>query len=135
MDLSKKKKLAKRTLGVGEDRIVFLESRIDEIKDAITKQDIRDLQKSGAIIVKEIKGRRSSKKIKRGRSAGNVRKKIKDRKRNYVIMTRKLRAHLKSLGSSKEISKEEMKKIKKRIKNKDFKSKVHINEYMEGRQR
>ena len=34
MDLSKKKRLAKRTLNVGEDRIVFLESRLEEIKDA-----------------------------------------------------------------------------------------------------
>ena len=35
MNLSKKKKLAKKTFNVGEDRIVFLESRLDEIKEAI----------------------------------------------------------------------------------------------------
>ena len=58
MNLSKKKSLAVKTLKVGKDRIVFLKPRLDEIKEAITKQDIRELQKEGAIIVKGIKGRK-----------------------------------------------------------------------------
>jgi len=80
MDLSKKKKLTKRTLNVGEDRIVFLESRLEEIKDAITKQDIRDLVKSGAIVIKERKGRKKVQR-KRSRSTGNIRRKAKKKKR------------------------------------------------------
>ena len=90
MNLNKKKSLAVRTLKVGKQRIVFLRSRLDEIKEAITKQDIRDLRKEGAIFVKDIKGRKKVEK-KNKRSPGNIRKKVNKRKQKYVIMKRKLR--------------------------------------------
>ena len=54
MNLKKKKILAAKTLGVGRNRIRLLKSRLDEIKEAITKQDIRDLKNDGAILIKEI---------------------------------------------------------------------------------
>ena len=47
MNLSKKKALAARTLNVGKARILFNVQRLGEIKEAITKQDIRDLHKEG----------------------------------------------------------------------------------------
>lgn len=128
MNLSKKKKLAKRTLNVGEDRIVFVESRLEEIKEAITKQDIRDLYKNGAIIVKEIKGRRKIIRSK-SRSVGNIRKKVGTRKRNYITLTRKFRNYLKNKKES-GLSKELTKEIRKKIRNKDFKSKAHLKEYL-----
>jgi large subunit ribosomal protein L19e len=132
MNLGKKKKLAKRTFNVGEDRIVFVESRLDEIKDAITKQDMKDLRKSGAIIIKERKGRTKVFK-KRNRSAGNIRKHIGKRKRNYIILTRKFRAYGRNLHLSGGISKDELNTLRKRIRNKEFKSKSHMKELMEAR--
>ena len=87
MNIGKKKSLAVRALKVGKERIVFLQPRLDEIKEAITKQDIRDLQKEGAIFVKEIKGRKKVEK-RNNRSTGNIRKKVNKRKQDYVIMTR-----------------------------------------------
>ncbi len=131
MNLSKKKKLAMRTFGVGENRILFLESRLDEIKDAITKQDLRDLEKSGAIIILEKKGRKKIKK-KWGKSIGNVRKKIPERKRRYMVLTRKLRGYVKSIYSKREISKEALNNIRKKIRNKEFRSKTHIKDYLGG---
>jgi len=131
MNLSKKKKLAKKTFGVGSERIVFLESRLDEIKDAITKQDIRDLEKSGAIIVLSEKGRAKVSKRK-SRSAGNIRKKMGRRKRGYIIITRKLRQYLQDLYSRGEISNEDLESMRKRIRNKEFRSKVHLKEYIRG---
>ena len=129
MDLSKKKKLAKRTLNVGEDRIVFLESRLEEIKDAITKQDIRDLLKSGAILIKERKGR---KKVERriSRSTGNIRRKAKGKKREYIILTRKLRKYLKSQLLKEKIFKEHFIDIRKKIRNRVFRSLAHLKEYI-----
>ena len=59
MNLSKKKALAARTLDVGKGRILFNMQGLDEIKEAITKQDIRDLHKEGIISIKEIKGRKT----------------------------------------------------------------------------
>jgi large subunit ribosomal protein L19e len=131
MNLSKKKKLAKRTFGVGENRIVFVESRLNDIKEAITKQDMRDLRQDKAIIIKEKKGR---KKVirKRRRSTGNIRKKINTRKRDYVILTRKLRKYVSEMKNQGKISKEEVDDIRKKIRNKTFRSKSHLKEYIEG---
>ena len=131
MNLSKKKKLAKRTFGVGENRIVFVESRLKEIKEAITKQDMRDLMQDKAINIKEKKGR---KKVirKRRRSTGNIRKKINTRKRDYVILTRKLRKYVSEIKNKGKISKEEVNDIRKKIRNKAFRSKSHLKEYIEG---
>ena len=67
MNLKKKKALAVRTVKVGKERLVFSKSRLNEIKEAITKQDIRDVQNDGAIVIKEIKGRRKIKKRKNTR--------------------------------------------------------------------
>src|SRR3989344_4362657 len=105
MKLEKKRNLASRALKVGKNRIVFNTSRLKEIKEAITKQDIKDLKESGAIAVKEVKG-----------------------KRKYVILTRKLRAHLKYLKRNKKITQEEFIQLRKKIKNSAFRSLAHLNE-------
>ena len=131
MNLSKKKKLAKRTLGMGSGRIAFVESRLEEIKDAITKQDIRDLVRSGAIIIKERKGRKTVQKH-RSRSIGNIRKKTRRKKKEYMILTRKLRRFLKEQSAEGKISKEHFADIRKKIRNRNFRSKAHLKEYMGG---
>jgi len=128
MNLRNKKKLAARTLNVGSNRIIFLESRINEIKEAITKQDIRELFKSGAIIIKEKKGRKKSKE-KRGKRT--IKKNIDSRKRDYVIITRKLRKYAKNKYKLGEITKDELKKILKEIRNKSFKSQSYLKKYIE----
>ena len=131
MNLSKKKDLARRTLGIGRERIIFLESRLEDIKEAITKQDIRDLQKEGAILIREIRGKRKAKK-KRKRSTGNIRKKVKRRKKDYVIMTRKLRKYVSEMKKMGKISKEDVRDIMKKIRNRIFMSKSHLREHING---
>jgi len=131
MNLSKKKDLARRTLGIGRERIIFLESRLEDIKEAITKQDIRDLQKEGAILIREIRGKRKAKK-KRKRSTGNIRKKVKRRKKDYVIMTRKLRKYVSEMKKMGKISKEDVIDIMKKIRNRIFMSKSHLREHING---
>lgn len=132
MNLSKKKALAVKTLGVGKRRITFVGARLGEIKEAITKQDIRELVKDGAIVVKEIKGRRKNEKRKNRRGLGKIKKVTNTRKRDYVIMTRKLRAYVAVLKANGELSKEEVTEIRKRIRNKAFRSKAHLKEYIGG---
>ena len=107
MNLKKKKKLAIRTLNVGQKRIVFLKSRINEIKEAITKQDIRDLRDDGAIIVKKIKGKKKNIIKKKKKTPGKIKKKVKRRKQDYVILTRKLRNYISVMNKQKKISKED----------------------------
>ncbi|HEB47009.1 MAG TPA: hypothetical protein ENI22_00900 [Candidatus Pacearchaeota archaeon] len=131
MNLSKKKELARRTLGIGKERIIFLESRLEDIKEAITKQDIRDLQKEGAILIREIRGKRKAKK-RRNRNTGNIRKKVKRRKKDYVIMTRKLRKYVSEMKKMGKISKEDVRDTRKKIRNKIFISKSHLKEHING---
>jgi len=135
MNLGKKKRLASRTLNVGKERIVFLASRLKEIKEAITKQDIRDLKKEGAIIVKEIKGRKKKKKLSKRKGFGKIKKKVNKRKEKYVIMTRKLRKYVTEMKKKGNISREEFYDVRKKIRNKAFRSKNHLKEYLEGRKK
>ena len=130
MNLSKKKELAARTLKIGKERIVLVESRLEEIKEAITKEDIRHLHKEKAIIIKNKKGRKKVKTRKRKKSVGNIRKKVKTRKKDYVTLTRKLRAYVKELKNQGRLSGEEVKDIRKKIRNKNFKSKANLREYI-----
>ncbi len=122
MNLSKKKALAVKTLKKGKDRIVFLESRLNDIKEAITKQDIRDLHKEGAIVIKEKSGRKKKKKRKTKKGKGNIRKKVNKRKKDYVELTRKLRRYLNEIKNQKRFSDEEFNEIGKKIRNKMFRS-------------
>lgn len=132
MNLRKKKELAVRTLKVGKERIVFLQSRLEEIKEAITKQDIRDLKKEGGIIVKEIKGRKKIKKVGKKRGPGKIRKKVNKRKQEYVKMTRKLRKYTGEMKKQGKLSKENVEDIRKKIRNKIFRSKAHLKTYIGG---
>ncbi|MFC1710659.1 50S ribosomal protein L19e [Nanoarchaeota archaeon] len=130
MNLRQKKELAARTLKVGKSRVVFVKSRLEEIKEAITKQDIRDLKREGAIIIKEIKGRSKNLKKRAKRSTGNIRKKVNVRKKNYVIMTRKLRSYVAEAKKQGVLTNEEIKDIRNKIRNKIFRSKAHLKEYI-----
>ncbi|MEK6917431.1 MAG: 50S ribosomal protein L19e [Nanoarchaeota archaeon] len=129
MNLKKKKALAAKTLGVGKGRIVFLVPRLDEIKEAITKQDMRDLHKEGAILIKTIKGRKTKKKSGR-RGYGKVKIIVNTRKKDYIVLTRKFRGMVKDLLNKGIISKENSLELRKKIKNKQFKSKSHFNEQL-----
>jgi len=131
MNFRTKKELAKRALKVGKDRIMFVTSRLNDIKEALTKQDIRDLKKDGAIVIKEVKGRKKVVKIN-NKSTGNIRKKVNTRKRDYVIMTRKLRRYVLEMKKQGKVTNEEFREIRKRIRNRAFKSKAHLKEYIGG---
>lgn len=98
MNLLKKKKLIARTLGIGAERVALDSSSLEEIKQAITRQDIRELVSQGIIQIKQEKGRRVNLKRSR-RRFGSVRMKLKHSKRAYIIKTRKTRRIKKFLGN------------------------------------
>lgn len=135
MNLGKKKSLAARTFDVGKKRITFITARSNEIKEAITKQDIKDLHKDGAIIIKPIKGQKRNKIKNKRRSPGNIRKRVNTRKQDYVIMTRKLRKHVAALKLRGKLSRIESIEIRKKIRNKIFRSLAHMKDYIGGLER
>jgi large subunit ribosomal protein L19e len=131
MNLTNKKELAAKVLGVGKGRIYFVEENLSEIKEAITRADIIDLYSAGAIQVKEVNGRRKHEKRKNRRGIGKVKKRAKNNtKREYVIMTRKLRGHLKHMLKTKSITNEDYKTARKQVRAKKFKSKRHMVELL-----
>ena len=103
MKLENKKDFASNVLGAGKGRIIFNKSRLSEIKEAMTRQDIRDLFASGAISIAEIKGRKKIEKRLTRRRAGSRRQPAIDKKRQYIITTRKLRAYLSELRKAEKI--------------------------------
>ena len=122
MNLQKKVALAIRTLGVGRDRIIFNKERLNEIKEAITKQDIRDLVRDGAIIIMNVSGRKTHQKRKTRRRQGSIRKKVVNSKREYMIITRKLRRYLAHLKKTGNITNEKYRKLRTEIRTRAFKS-------------
>ncbi len=130
MKLDKKKALAAKVLGVGIGRITLNSARLEEIKDAITKQDIRDLFSDGAIAIKEIKGRRKVEKRKNRRGHGKVKKKIGSRKQDYVRITRRLRSYVREMSKQKRISHDKYVELRRKIKAKAFKSRAHMEEHL-----
>tara|TARA_Y100000310_G_C20310287_1_gene635929 strand:- start:156 stop:572 length:417 start_codon:yes stop_codon:yes gene_type:complete len=128
MQLNKKKELASRVLGVGKKRIVFNKEALEEIKEALTKQDIKELVKSNSIFLKEIRGTKKQIKRKTRRRAGSIKKKVNKRKKDYMIITRKLRAYISEIRKHGSLSSEEYIKLRKEIRAKNFKSKAHMKE-------
>jgi ribosomal protein L19E len=132
MNLRTKKELAAKTLKVGKERIVFVRERLPEIKEAISKQDMKDLHSDGAILIKEIKGRKTNVKRKNKRGTGKVKKKVNMRKERYMIIVRKLREYVKELKLQGKLTKEEVVEIRKKIRNHEFKSKANLKNYIRG---
>jgi large subunit ribosomal protein L19e len=128
MKLENKKVLVARTIGVGKERIVFNKERLNEIKEAITRQDIRDLVASKAILIRSISGRKTKEKRKNRRKAGSIKMKVKTGKRDYMNAARKIRAYLFELKKKGKISNEDYYKIRTEIKAGTFKHKEQVRE-------
>jgi large subunit ribosomal protein L19e len=128
MNLNKKKQLAIRTLGMGKKRIIFNKERLAEIKEAITRQDIKDLLKDNAIKIGEITGKRKKVVRKTRRREGSIKKKVNVRKKEYMIMVRKLRSYIFELKKHDTINPEEYSKLRKEIRSRVYKSKAQIRD-------
>lgn len=132
MKLESKKDLIARTLGVGKDRIVLNIHSLPEVKESITRQDIRDLVSSGVIKIKEVKGTKKKVTRKTRRRAGSIKKKVNKRKEEYMIFTRKFRAYIKEMKKHGVLSNEDYRKIRSEIRARNFKSKANLRERILG---
>lgn len=134
MNLTNKKELAAKVLNVGKNRIYFVQENLNEIKEAITRQDIADLYNAGAIQIREVNGRKKIVKRKNRRKTGKIKKKVNTTKQEYVILTRKLRVFLRHLLKTGKIDKEVYHNTRRQIRAKRFKSKRHLKETLEREQ-
>ena len=132
MNLTKRKALAAKVLKVGKNRIVFAEGRLAEIKEAISRMDIIDLHKSGAISIKEVGGRKKIVRRRHRRRVGKVKNRVNNRKQEYVIVSRKLRAFVRGLVRTGAVDKEQNRELRKQIRSRKFKSKRNLKEHLEA---
>lgn len=130
MQLKNKKILAAKALNVGASRIVFNNARLNEINEAITRQDIIDLKNDGAIMIREISGRRKVERRTTRKKAGKVKVKKKQRKKKYMIIARKLRRYLNELRKQNRIENDKYHEARTKITTSAFKDKNQFKEYL-----
>ncbi len=136
--LKLQKKLAARIMHCGINKIWMDPDRLEDIKEAITSEDIKQLIKEK--IIKKIKtagiksragkSRKKRKKKGRKRRIGKIKKRINKRKQDYVKSIRKLRNYLKSLRKLKKIDSKKFNKLKRLAKSGHLKNKKSIDEYL-----
>ena len=141
MKLKTQRRLAADILKCSEKRILFDSSRLEDIKEAITKADIRGLIGTGAITKKPVKGiskvraRKRKKQRRKGRQSGFGSKKGKKtarltKKKAWENKVRIQRYFVKDLRDKKKLDKKDYRDIYMKIKGGFFRSKRHIKLYL-----
>jgi large subunit ribosomal protein L19e len=141
MSLKAQKRMAAEILKCGENRVYFDPYLIDEIKMAITREDIRNLVKEGIILKKYKKGNSKYRKNllherkKKGRARGiGKRKGTKNsrfpKKKRWMNRIRPQRRELKKLRDRKLITTGTYRKLYKNAKGGMFTSIAQMNRYI-----
>jgi len=141
MELKVQKRMAADLLKCSADRVQLDVERLDDIKEAISKSDIRRLISDGAIIKKQLQGssRVRARKIAvqkaKGRRRGHGSRKGKlnarqSTKETWMIKLRVQRAFLKELKDKALVNNEVYRKMYRRAKGGFFRSKRHIKVYL-----
>ena len=141
VNLKAKKRLVSRITGVGVHRVKFDSDHLDDIADAITRDNIRSLITAKTIKIKSIvgtsRGRAQTKKTqkkKRGTTQGSKkgRKGARSkRKENHMIKVRALRYRLKVAKDRKEITNPEFWQLYKMIGGNTIRNSAHLRSLIE----
>jgi len=141
VNLKAKKRLVSRIVGVGLKRIKFDSDHLDDIEDAITRDNIRSLITANTIRIKPIvgtsRGRAQTKitqKKKRGTTQGSKKGKKgarTNRKESYMIKVRALRYRLKIAKDRKEITNPEFWGLYKMIGGNTVRNSAHLRSLIE----
>jgi len=142
MMLKNQKKLASEVSGAGIDRVRLVPERVSEIKEAITREDIRALIKSGAIIISPSKGTSKARararhaQRKRGRQRGHGKRKGAQNARmpSKLVWMRKIRLMrqtLQQLRSREKITQPTFKDMYRKAKGGFFRDRGHMLFYLE----
>jgi len=140
-DLSLQKRLAAEILGVGESRIWIDPNRIEDVADAITREEIRGLIKDGVIQVKPVhsnsreRWRRRHLQRKKGRRRGYGKRKgkktaRKDKKEEWMNRIRKIRRFLRYLRDNGIIDRKTYRRLYMLAKGGTFHSLASLKHYM-----
>ena len=142
MKLKIQKRLAAQILKSSESNIWLDSTRLDEIKEAITKADVKSLIKDKAIRVKKIRGtskfriRKVQKQKSKGRRRGPGSKKSSvnariTKKRRWINHVRMQRVFLQNLRDNGVIDKTSYRSLYMKSKGGFFRSKRHLKIYIQ----
>ena len=141
VNLKAKKRLAARVTGVGVHRIKFDTDHLDDVADAITRENIRSLLTANTIKIKSFtgtsRGRAQTKKTqknkrgttqgaKQGRKGARVGK-----KEVYVAKVRALRRLLKIAKDRKDLTNPEFWALYKKVGGNTVRNKAHLRTLMD----
>ena len=136
VNLKSKKRLVSRITGVGIKRIHFDSEHLEDITDAIKRDDIRSLMTANTIKIKSLKGasrgRAKTKRIqksKRGTKQGSkkgTRGARVGKKEVYVKRVRSLRHILKVAKDRKDITNKEFWSLYKKVGGNTIRNKAHL---------
>jgi len=136
VNLHSKKQLVSRIVGVGVHRVRFDSDHLDDIADAITRDDIRSLITANTITIKSFTGTsrgraktKKSQKSKRGATQGSKKGRKGARvgkKTVYVNKVRSLRYILRIAKDRKEITNDVFKAVYKKINGNTIRNKAHL---------
>ncbi len=141
VNLKAKKRLASRVTGVGVHRIKFDSDHLDDIADAITRENIRSLLTANTIQIKSFTGtsrgraqEKRNQKKKRGTGQGSKQGRKGARvgkKEVYVAKVRSLRRLLKIAKDRKDITNPEFWALYKKVGGNTVRNKAHLRLLME----
>ena len=141
-DLKSQREIASRVLDCGTSRVWFDPSRIEDIKEAITAEDVRRLVKDGVIKAIPKKGNsgfrtnfaRLQKKKGRRKGKGSMKGKLGTRirrKRAWIKRIRTIRSMLRELRDNSRIDNKTYKKVYMISKSGYLRSRAHLMTYLE----
>lgn len=142
MKLQVQKRLASSILKRSKKKVTIDNTRLEDVKEAITRFDIKSLIKDGAIKVKPVKGpskvrtRKLKEQKKKGRRKGQGSRKGKatarlSKKETWMIKIRNQREFLKELKDKKLIENKIYRDLYNKTKGGYFRSKRHIKLYID----
>jgi len=145
MNLSTQKRITAKLLKIGRNKVKFDTSKLAEIKEAITKTDLRILIKRSVISKKKknaqskvrvrhikkqkSKGRRKGQGSRKGTKTARTPKKMK-----WMIKVRSQRNLIKGFKNKELITPETFRSLYKKIKGNLFRSKRHIKLYLKEKE-
>ena len=141
VNLKTKRRLVARILGVGANRIKFDSEHLDDVADAITRDNIRSLLTANIIEVKPIKGtskgrahHKKSQRRKRGTKQGSKKGAKGTRigkKQVYVRKIKALRHRLKVSKGRKEITNQDYWKLYRQVGGNQVRNVAHLRTLIE----
>ena len=142
MNLANQKRISAELMKVGETKVWFNPDRLTEIKEAITKNDLRNLIKNGAIqsrpelgtsrfrarkrLTQRRKGRQAGPGTRKGSSTARL-----SRKETWMLAVRGQRNFIKELKDKSLVEGKTYRNLYSKVKGGYFRNRRHIKLYLE----